>query len=137
MIPFVENKWILINFKQYHSFVVDNNKLLSNVDDNLPCPEHEEADTKIIIHVCNTDAQANFIIRCSDTNIAIIMLGHMHNLINDDSNVWLSAGPETIKDILIWLKYMSIWDHLCVEVCQDFTHWLAATLIPRSLRKVN
>ena len=31
MIVFVENKQILINFKQCHSYVVDNNKIVSNV----------------------------------------------------------------------------------------------------------
>ncbi|CAH1103835.1 unnamed protein product [Psylliodes chrysocephalus] len=92
MVPFVEDKRIFINYKQCHSYIVDNNKVVSGVDDSLSCPEHEEADTKIVFHVCNIDAQAHFVIRCSDTDIAIIMLGHMDNLKNDDSNVWLYAG---------------------------------------------
>lgn len=86
MVPFIENKQIFINLRQFHSYIVDDNKSLSS---SLPCPEHEEADSKIVFHVCNIDAQANFVIRCSDTDIAIIMLEHKHNLKNDDSNVWL------------------------------------------------
>ncbi|PRD35243.1 UNVERIFIED_CONTAM: hypothetical protein NCL1_12117 [Trichonephila clavipes] len=52
----------------------------SNSDENLTCADHEEADTEIIHHICNIDAQANFVIRCSDTDIAAIMLGNMHHL---------------------------------------------------------
>ena len=51
MIPFIEKKRILINLKQCHSYVVDNNKIVSNVDDNLSCSELEEADSKIVFHV--------------------------------------------------------------------------------------
>lgn len=68
MVPFIENKLIYINFKQCHSYFVENNTNVSNVDDNLSCPEHEEADIKIIYHVCNIDTQTNFVIRCSDNN---------------------------------------------------------------------
>lgn len=44
------------------------------IDENLTCPDNEEADTKTIYHICNIDANANFIIRCPYTDIAAIML---------------------------------------------------------------
>ncbi|GFT41856.1 hypothetical protein TNCV_1667151 [Trichonephila clavipes] len=53
---------------------------------------HEEADTKIIHHICNIDVQANFVIRCSDTDIAAIMLGNMRHLKNEDSHVCILSG---------------------------------------------
>lgn len=87
MVPFIGNKRIFINFKQCHSYMDKENKVISSVDDDLSCPEHEEADTKIVYHICNIDAKVNFVITCSDTDIAIIMLGNMHNLKNTDSNV--------------------------------------------------
>ncbi|GFY45514.1 uncharacterized protein TNIN_165391 [Trichonephila inaurata madagascariensis] len=75
MIPFMNNENIVVNFKKCHSFTVTNNIVVSNIDENLTCTDHEEADTKIIHRIYNIDAQTNFVIRCSDT--AAIMLGNM------------------------------------------------------------
>ncbi|CAH2096954.1 unnamed protein product [Euphydryas editha] len=94
MIPFIGNNKIFINFRQCHSFTVINNKVMSEIHEDLSCSEHEEADTKIVYHVCNIDAQANFVIRCSDTDITVIMLGNMHHLKNSDSRVWILTGTE-------------------------------------------
>ncbi|CAH1110447.1 unnamed protein product [Psylliodes chrysocephalus] len=66
-----------------------NNKVISKIHEDLSCSEHEEADTKIVYHVCNIDAQANFVIRCSDTDIAAIILGNIHHLKNGDSHIWI------------------------------------------------
>lgn len=41
------------------------------------CDKHEEADTKIVYHACKADANSNILIRCSDTDVLIIMLGNM------------------------------------------------------------
>lgn len=82
IVPFIGNKNIVVNFKNCHSFSVINNAVVSSIDENLSCPEHEEADTKIIHHICNFDDQANFVIQCSDTDIAVIMLGNMHHFKN-------------------------------------------------------
>ncbi|GFV74272.1 hypothetical protein TNCV_5127161 [Trichonephila clavipes] len=89
MVPFMNNKIIVVNFKKCHSFTVTNNIVVSNIDETLTCTDHEEADTKIIHHICNIDVQANFVIRCSDTDIAAIMLGNMRHLKNEDSHVWI------------------------------------------------
>ncbi|GFY79588.1 uncharacterized protein TNIN_236611 [Trichonephila inaurata madagascariensis] len=62
-------------------YCVTNNIVVSNIDENLTCTDHEEADTKIIHHIYNIDAQTNFDIRCSDT--AAIMLGNMQEDTND------------------------------------------------------
>ncbi|PRD24878.1 UNVERIFIED_CONTAM: hypothetical protein NCL1_42522 [Trichonephila clavipes] len=67
------------------------NKVVSNIDENLTCTNHEETDTKIH-HVCNIYAEANLVMRCSDTDIAAIMLGHMSHLKNDDYHVWILTG---------------------------------------------
>lgn len=92
MIPFIPNNKIFINFRQCHSFTVINNKVISNIHEDLSCPEHEAADTKIVYHVCNIHAPANFVIRCSDTDIAAIMLGNMQHVKNSDSHVWILTG---------------------------------------------
>lgn len=92
MVLFIGNKIIDINFRQCHSFIVnDSNNVVSSVVDELSCPEHEEADTKVIYHACNIDYEANIVIRSINTDIVAIMLGHMHHLQND-SHVWIRGG---------------------------------------------
>ena len=56
MIPFIGNKQVFINFRQCHSFTATNNKVVSEIDENLSCPEQEEAHTETVYHVCNIDA---------------------------------------------------------------------------------
>lgn len=123
MVPFVENKHVLINFKQCHSYVVDNT-IVSTVDDSLSCPEHEEADTKIVFHICNIDVQANFVVRCSDTDIAIIMLGHMHNLKDDGSNVWLNAGTGNNQR---YINLTKVYENLGSSLCRSLPGFHALT----------
>ncbi|KAF9813303.1 hypothetical protein SFRURICE_015785 [Spodoptera frugiperda] len=52
MVPFIGNSQVFINFKECHSYMVYNNKVLLNIDDSLSCLKHKEADTKIIYHIC-------------------------------------------------------------------------------------
>ncbi|XP_054737911.1 uncharacterized protein LOC129244318 [Anastrepha obliqua] len=62
-----------------------------SINEELSCPEHEEADTKIIFHICNYNFEANIVIRTVDTDIAAIMLAHLHRLKND-STIWMLTG---------------------------------------------
>ena len=62
IVPFISNKMIVVNFRECHSFIVENNKIVSHIDENLIGLDHEEAYTKIIYHSCNPDVQANFVI---------------------------------------------------------------------------
>ncbi|GBP52408.1 hypothetical protein EVAR_4691_1 [Eumeta japonica] len=75
VVPFIGDKTIYINFRKCYSFTVDNsNKVISRVDEELSCPAHEEADTKIVYHACNINYPAEIVIRSVDTDIAAIML---------------------------------------------------------------
>lgn len=76
MAPFIGNRIIHINFKKCHSFTV--NKVVGIVEE-LSCLKHEEADTKIVYHACKINYEANIVIRTVDTDITVIMLGHMHH----------------------------------------------------------
>nr|CAH7755291.1 unnamed protein product [Callosobruchus chinensis] len=53
---------------------------------------HEEADTKIVFHVCQIDYEAYVTIRCSDTDVAIIMLANMSALNNANVKVSMEVG---------------------------------------------
>nr|XP_046473659.1 uncharacterized protein LOC124214934 isoform X3 [Neodiprion pinetum] len=92
MAPFIGNKIIHINFRKCHSFTVNEaNKVMSSINEELSCPEHEEADNKIVYHACKINYEANIVIRTVDTDVAAIMLSHMHRL-NDGSHVWMLTG---------------------------------------------
>lgn len=58
----------------YHSLIVINNKVVSSIDENLSCPQHKEADTKIIYYISMIDTQANIAIRCFDTDVSVIII---------------------------------------------------------------
>lgn len=74
MTPFMNGKVLYINFDKCYKFETINNEVQRVEVPNLSCPSHEEADTKIIFHICNINVDANVTIRCSDTDVAIIML---------------------------------------------------------------
>ena len=82
------------------------------------------SDTKIVYHVCNTDTQEKFAIRCSDIDIEIIMLGHMHNLINYDSNVWLNAGTENNQR---YINLTKVYEYLGPSLCKSLPGFHALT----------
>lgn len=57
----------------------------------MSCPQHEEADTKIVYRACNINYQASIVIKSVDTDVAVIMLGHIYHL-HKDSSIWILAG---------------------------------------------
>lgn len=114
--PFIGNKTIHINFKNCHSFTVNNtNKVMSSIIEELSCPEHEEADTKIVYHACKINDAANIVIRTVDTDIAAIMLGHMHHL-NDGLHVWMLIGT---GNNLRYVDLTKIHEQLGESICKS------------------
>ncbi|KAF9408377.1 hypothetical protein HW555_011914, partial [Spodoptera exigua] len=110
MAPFIGGKIIHINFRKCHSFMVnETNKVISSITEDLSCPEHEEADTKIVYHACKINYEANIIIRTIDTDVAAIMLGHMHRL-NDESQVWMLTGTGNNLRLQIFIDSYTVSD---------------------------
>jgi len=79
MAPIIGNKIIYVNFNKCYSYRVESNKVIKTVEDSLSC-EQEEANSRIIYHICQINVDADVLIRCSDTDILIILLGNMDNL---------------------------------------------------------
>ena len=101
-----------------------NNKVVSEIDENLSCPEHEEADTKIVYLVCNIDAQVNFVIRCSDTDIATIMLSNMRNLENKDYLLWILIRT---GNKLRYIDVTKIYEQFGSSLCRSLPGFDAIT----------
>jgi hypothetical protein len=70
---------------------VHHGKVLRTEEPLLPCVGHVEADTKIVFHACKLDSDAHVTIRCSDTDILVIMLGNM-NFIPNDLKISMHVG---------------------------------------------
>lgn len=83
MAPYINNKTIYVNADDCFKYIVKDSKVVKTVEKRLSCPAHEEADTKKIFHVCQLDFNANVTIRCSDTDVLIIMLANMGNIAED------------------------------------------------------
>lgn len=88
---FIGEKTIYINDEFCYKFEVHSNNGVRTIDHNLSCPAHEEADTKIVFHVCKLDFDAHVTIRCSDIDISIIMLGNM-NVVQKDLKITMHIG---------------------------------------------
>ncbi|KAH9638477.1 hypothetical protein HF086_016802 [Spodoptera exigua] len=95
--------------------VNETNKVISSITEDLSCPEHEEADTKIVYHACKINYEANIIIRTIDTDVAAIMLGHMHRL-NDESQVWMLTGT---GNNLRYVNLTKIYEKLGESICRS------------------
>lgn len=91
MAPYIGNKIIFVNYLECHKYEVHQGKVQRTSEPLLACPGHEEADTKIIFHVCQLTSDAHVTIRCSDTDILIIMLGNM-KYIKSNLNISMHVG---------------------------------------------
>lgn len=87
--PFIGNKTIFVNYDKCYMYQVTNNHVPRSEDFDLSCPAHEEADTKMVYHICKINYEANITIRCSDTDVAIIMLENL---------------DKTYKGLKIWME---------------------------------
>ncbi|CAH0663654.1 unnamed protein product [Spodoptera exigua] len=77
MAHIIANKIININHDMCYEYSVKDGLVIQTINEDLTCQEHEEADTKIVYHVCQMKQRGQVTIRCSDTDILIIMLGNM------------------------------------------------------------
>ena len=77
-----------------------------------------EADTKIILHVCNYNAisPTSVLIKASDTDIFTIMLGNMHNMTNPNHKVFMQLGAANTTRIV---NLSEIHKKIGEEVCKS------------------
>ncbi|CAH2096461.1 unnamed protein product [Euphydryas editha] len=111
---FIGRKKILLNHIKCYLYEVDNNnKVVKTESNEFSCPWHEEADTKIVFHAMNINYAANITVRCSDTDILIILLGNMHHR-KSQSNIWIDCGVSNKRRIIDVNKLSNfLGDDLC------------------------
>ncbi|CAF4946604.1 unnamed protein product [Pieris macdunnoughi] len=113
MASYIGNKTIYINYEFCYKYEVQNNEVLRTLDHNLSCPAHEEADTKIVFHVCALDFDAPVTIRCSDTDIFVIMLGNMNAIANDMKITMHIGSGNSQRFVNITKLYEKLGTDLC------------------------
>lgn len=90
----IKRKVVHLTFDKTYKYIVRRGKVIRSIEEE-DMSNHEEADTKMIYHVCNIQETKDIIIRSSDTDVLIIMLGNMHNM-TSESNVWILYGTGNI-----------------------------------------
>lgn len=70
------------------SFQNLNSRVLKTEETEFECA-HEEADTRIIFHLSKLEPGSNVVVKASDTDILIIVLGNMHHL--KEFEIWMKS----------------------------------------------
>lgn len=73
-------KLIYIIHDLCYEYSVTDNKVTRIINNELSCPDHEEADTKIAFVACQQNEDSTITVRTSDTDIVVIMLANMEHL---------------------------------------------------------
>ena len=84
---------------------------------------HEEADTKIVHNVCAINFDANVLIRCSDTDILVILLGNM-NFLKKNLKIWMHVG---IGNSQKYISISKLYEKLGEKLCQALLAFHALT----------
>lgn len=123
MASYIGNKTIYINYELCYTYELKSNEVVRTVDHNISCPAHEEADTKIVFHVCKVDFDALVTIRCSDTDICIIMLGNMSAL-QKDLKITMDLGSGNCRR---FVNITKLYEKLGTNVCSALPGFHALT----------
>lgn len=96
-----------------YEYEVINENVSFSISDKYTLESHEEADTKIVYHACSIEPTANITIKCSDTDILIIMLANMKNVQNGNK-IWIQTGVWNKQRIIdVSALYEKLGDLFC------------------------
>ena len=108
--------------KCYH-FWLSEGVLKREVEESLTS-NHQEADTKMMIHAKAADlAQGNIVIRASDTDIAVILLYHSAHL---QASLWMEVGTVS-KNNRRYINITAIANKLGPKMCSALPAFHAFT----------
>lgn len=69
------NKTVKLNFDKCYVYEASEGKMRRSIDYDLTC-YHEEADTKIVYHICQLNRNFRVTVHCTDSDIPIIMVSN-------------------------------------------------------------
>lgn len=94
---FIGNKTIFVNHYVCYKYLVHNNLVQRTVEHELSCSAHEKTDTQILIHVYQFNYAANVTIKCSDIDVANVLLANITGLSNIDIKISMEVESVTIS----------------------------------------
>ncbi|CAG5085062.1 Protein of unknown function [Cotesia congregata] len=102
MAPLIGETIINLSYDKCYTYKVESNVVIREENNDLSCDDHEEADTKIVHHVCkiDNDVATNILIKSCDTDVLVIMLGNMDHLECDSLSIYMEYGNNNKKRIL-------------------------------------
>ncbi|CAH1100296.1 unnamed protein product [Psylliodes chrysocephalus] len=95
----IGSKVIYIIHDLCYEYSVTDNKVIRIINNELSCPDHEEADTKIAFLACQQNKDSTITIRTSDTDIVVIMLAYMEHL-QARVEVWMDLGVGNARSLV-------------------------------------
>lgn len=113
---------IKLNYNYCYAYEVSNGKMKRFIDYNCSCV-HEEADTKIIHHICQMNANYRVNVHCTDSDIPIIMLANM-KFLKADVQITIDMTTKKKKEVLnINEIYKNVGEKLShsLAICHVFT----------------
>lgn len=80
MVVLITGTTVKLNYDKCYVYEVSGEEKIKKViDNNLTC-YHEEADTKIVIHICQLNSDYRVQVHCTDSDIPVIMLANFKYL---------------------------------------------------------
>lgn len=113
-----QNKKVILNYDRCYVFeVAPNNVMRRTINYDLTC-DHEEADTKIVYHVCSLNTNQRIRVHCTDSDIPVIMLTNFQfrkgdtevvidmstrnkGLYLDINTIYNSLGPQISRSLAV------------------------------------
>lgn len=123
MALFIREKTVKLNYDKCYVYEVSaENQIKKVIDNNLTC-YHEEADTKIVFHICQLNRNYRVHVHCTDSDIPVIMLANFKFLKeNIQITVDLSTGKKKLY-LNINAIHAKLGDQLSrsLAICHIFT----------------
>lgn len=97
MVLLMTETTVKLNYDKCYVYEVSGEgKIKKSIDNNLTC-YHEEADTKIVFHICQLNSNYRVRVHCTDSDIPVIMLANFKYLKEDiHITVDLSTGKKKL-----------------------------------------
>jgi hypothetical protein len=120
--PFIGNKTILLNFIHCYSYSVNvNGNVVQAQNPDFFCVSHEEADTKIVYHASKINSDCNVVVKCSDTDIVVIMLGNLHKI---TAKIYIECGVSSSRHVI---DVNALHEFLGLDLCKALPGFHAFT----------
>lgn len=127
LVPIIQTKKIFLTVDhQCYSYQVEQNSIRKTEEVDYEC-HHEEADTRIIFHAHKAAPGSRILIKASDTDVFIILLGNMHKLSELEILLANSATKKTSNQHLDCINCTKLASKLGPKLCKSLPAFHAFT----------